>query len=116
MVSQKSLTHSLPPRIHWPIVGREDEVALLVHRLSSGSGGVVVMGSTGMGKSTVVGAALAQLRSSNPVVDMPAPAEQSGAIPYVDQWLSITTPANTDRKSTRLNSSHVCQSRMPSSA
>ena len=95
MVSQKSLKHALPPRVHWPIVGREDEVALLVHRLSSGSGGVVVMGSAGMGKSTVVAAALAQLRTSNAVVDLPAPAEASRALPYVDQWLGITTPANT---------------------
>ncbi|ALO67474.1 hypothetical protein AS189_14465 [Arthrobacter alpinus] len=95
MVSQKSLKHALPPRVHWPIVGREDDVAVLVHRLSSGSGGVVVVGSAGMGKSTVVTAALAQLRGSNAVVDMPAPAEQSEDIPYVDQWLGITTPANT---------------------
>ena len=37
------------------------------------------------------------------------------AIPYFDR-LDYVAPMNQDRKSTRLNSSHVVTSRMPSSA
>lgn len=95
MVSQESLKHTLPPRVHWPIVGREEDAALLLQRLSSGSGGVVVMGSPGMGKSTVAAAALAQIRDNNQnnqhVLLLPTPQEQAGALSYVEQWLGVTT-------------------------
>lgn len=97
MVSQESLKRALPPRVHWPIVGREEDVAILLQRLSSGSGGVVVMGSPGMGKSTVVAAALAQIGDSNQsnqrVLLLPTPQEQSGAVSYMEQWLGASTIA-----------------------
>lgn len=95
MVSQESLKHALPPRVHWPIVGREEDAALLLQRLSSGSGGVVVMGSPGIGKSTVAAAALAQIRDNNQsnqhVLLLPSPQEQAGGLSYVEQWLGVTT-------------------------
>ncbi|MHA7176040.1 helix-turn-helix transcriptional regulator [Arthrobacter sp. Sr24] len=95
MVSQDFLKRALPSRVGWPIVGRDDDVALLLQQLSSGSGGVVVMGSPGMGKSTVVTSAVTQLRhdkgqdNHQHVLLLHAPQEQAGAVRYVEQWLGV---------------------------
>ena len=50
-------------------------------------------------------------------LDMPAPAPESAARVRLREFVqSLTDIATLDRKSTRLNSSHVALSRMPSSA
>ena len=45
-------------------------------------------------------------------------ALRAPAVPLItsDPYLSIWSPTDADRKSTRLNSSHITRSRMPSSA
>jgi len=59
VVSHCTFSQSLPTRVRWPIVGREQEIDILLDKLRTGSAGVVVVGPPGMGKSTVVSAALA---------------------------------------------------------
>mgnify|MGYP003349451619 CR=1 FL=1 len=48
--------------------------------------------------------------------DVPAMSEIVPGFVYEAAWHGLFAPAATDRKSTRLNSSHVSESRMPSSA
>lgn len=94
MVSQESLLHTLPPRLHWPIVGREAEVALLVQRMAGGSGAVVVMGAPGLGKSTVVACVLAALdAASQTVIRLPAPQEKDNSRGFIEQWLGVPVPS-----------------------
>ena len=62
----------------------------------------------------VAGAYVAAGMQAPPSVTITGPGPFAGAaIPLA---LNVTTPDGVDRKSTRLNSSHVSESRMPSSA
>ena len=73
---------------------------------------------------TAVRAYLAQFGLDSKVLEFPVSsatvelaAEAAGVIPArIAKSLSFKVDGKADRKSTRLNSSHVCQSRMPSSA
>ena len=73
---------------------------------------VMMMGVPNVGKSTLVNA-LCQKRIAN-VGDEPAITKLIKRYDLADGTWLFDTPG--DRKSTRLNSSHVSQSRMPSSA
>lgn len=88
MVSHCPFSQSLPPRVRWPIVGREQEIDNLLDKLRSGKDGVLVVGPPGMGKSTVVSAALAAYQDGageasqaadapSAVVRLPLPHENS---------------------------------------
>ena len=44
------------------------------------------------------------------------PQVEKATVSFMTSRLSLVVPDGTDRKSTRLNSSHKVQSRMPSSA
>lgn len=95
MVSHDALLQSLPPRLHWPIVGREAEIALLSSRLAGGSGGTAIMGSPGLGKSTVAARALAGLEAEgHAVVRLPAPQEHGTGAVYIEQWLGVPVPSS----------------------
>ncbi|WP_154605252.1 helix-turn-helix transcriptional regulator [Arthrobacter sp. AQ5-05] len=89
MVSSHPVVQPLPPRVRWPIVGREHEVGILLEKLTTSSGGVVVVGPPGMGKSTLVTAAVAVYQAQTPlagggprgvrssVIRLPLPHENS---------------------------------------
>ena len=74
--------------------------------LEDGKRFVVLEMGTGTGKSAT-GVTIARYLAANP---------QLGMIPADDVGGAGTYVLTTDRKSTRLNSSHVSESRMPSSA
>lgn len=116
MVSQETLPGALPPRLHWPIVGREAEIALLRSRLAGGSAGIVIMGSPGLGKSTVVASALAGLESEgHAVVRLPAPQEHGTGALYIEQWLGVPIPSAAPPEMIAAHAAAFLVSRAPGS-
>ncbi|PYI38557.1 hypothetical protein CVS30_09495 [Arthrobacter psychrolactophilus] len=95
MVSHGSLLQSLPPRSNWPIVGREADIELLMQRLVAGSGGVIVMGAPGLGKSTVMAAVLTKIDAiGQRAMRLPAPLERDSSASYIEQWLGVPIPSS----------------------
>lgn len=94
LVSRVASLRSLPPRVNWPIVGREKEISDLDHLLQSGSRGVVVVGPPGLGKTTIVSRVLAQARLRNEadelnpaILRLPAPTPDSSPVTYFGHLL-----------------------------
>ena len=113
---QSRLEAVAPTRLT-PLVGREEEVALVQWRweqAKTGLGQVVLLsGEAGIGKSRLV-QVLKDHVTHEPYARIDwrgSPYHrQSTLYPVIDHFHRL------DRKSTRLNSSHIQKSRMPSSA
>ena len=85
---------------------------LIVLAMALGVAAVVVLTALGEGARRYVVGQFSSL-GTNLVIVLPGRAETAGGFPGASLG---ETPRDLDRKSTRLNSSHIPLSRMPSSA